>query len=193
MLRHRAGVISVLGALLIAGCGGDDDGGGGGLDCSQYEACGGDPTGEWTFVDACFDDNFDPEVESCPTATASVMNVAVTGSVTVDTDMTYAIDFTTTGDVVLSLPESCLNGLTCAQVSDAAQVDCTDNDDGGCDCQDMIEETTQETGTWEVDGTTLSTTTGGETDEATFCVDGDVMKLRPQDQEGPMATLVLQR
>jgi hypothetical protein len=195
MLGHRAHVITFLGALLIAGCGGDDDGSGN-LDCSDFTACGGDPVGEWTFIDACLDAELDPDLDNCPEATATIENVAVDGTATVEDDGTFAVDFTTTGDVVLMVPESCRGALTCAQISDAAGVDCADNDDGGCDCEDHIEDTTQESGTWEVDGDSFVTTTdGADPEEAPFCVQGDVLKLQPppEDAGGPEITLVMTR
>ena len=191
----RAHLFMALGAgLLLAACGGDDDGGN--LDCSDFTACGGNPVGDWTFVDACFDAELDPDVDNCPEATAAIENLAIEGTATVESGGTFATDFTITGDVVLTVPDSCLNGLTCAQLSAAANADCSDNGDGGCDCTDTLEDNTQESGSWEVDGNNFVTTTAGQDpEEAPFCVQGDVLKLQPppNNADGPQVTLVLTR
>lgn len=188
----RVHLIMILGSLLIAACGGGDDDGGS-LDCSDFSACGGDPVGEWTFVDGCFEGELDPGIDGCPEATGSVSNIAVEGTAMVRDDGTFAIDSVITGDVVVTVPADCLMGATCAQVSEFANADCTDNGDG-CDCASSIQETTQESGTWEVEGDTFISTVDGEApEEALFCVDGDVIKLQPQDNGEVTVTLVLTR
>jgi len=59
-----------------------------------------------------------------------------------------------------------------------------------------LDESTQETGTWEVSGSTITLTdSGGDASDATFCVQGDVLKAQPEpDQAGdPQITFVMMR
>jgi hypothetical protein len=178
-------------AAILAGCGGDDDGN---LDCSQFSACGGNPVGEWTVIDACFDDLPMPEIDNCPEASASVEGVVVTGSVDIRDDGSYATQVDSSGTVVITVPLSCLNGGTCAQLSQAAGVPCTTNGDA-CDCENELDDQSQETGSWEVDGSTITLTdSDGNADDADFCVQGDVLKAQSQeDADSAVITFVMTR
>lgn len=178
--------------VAMGGCGGDDDGN---LDCGDFSACGGDPVGDWSVVDACVDRAPDPEIENCPDASASIGDVVVDGTVMVRDDGSYATDVDISGTVVISVPLSCLQGGTCADLSQAAGVPCTDNGDA-CDCTGDFDDSTQETGTWEVTGSTLTLTdSGGDSSDASFCVQGDVLKAQPEPAQAgdPQVTLVLTR
>ncbi len=179
-------------AAVLAGCGGDDDGGS--LDCSEFSACGGNPVGEWTIIDACFDQLPMPEIDNCPDATSSVEDVVVTGSVTVRDDGSYATQVDSSGTVTITVPMDCLDGATCAQLSQAAGVPCSENGDA-CDCQDEVSDQGQETGTWEANGSTLTLTdSDGNVDDADYCVQGDVLKAQSQeDADSPLITYVLTR
>lgn len=178
--------------LVLGACGGDDDGGS--LDCSEYTACGGDPVGEWTFVDSCFDGDPGSPIEECPEATSEISNVVVTGTASIQDNGSYSITTEFNGDVVLVVPLDCLGGATCADLSEAAEVTCTEDGDA-CNCMDELSESSQETGTWEVDGNTFTTTAAGEApQDASFCVEGDVVKLQPEADPGdPQVTYVLER
>lgn len=184
-------VAAVLAAAL-AGCGGDDDGGS--LDCSEFSACGGNPVGDWSIVDACFDNLPEPDIENCPEATASIDDVVVTGTVEIRDNGSYATMTNTSATVAVSVPADCLNGATCAQLSQAAGIPCTDNGDG-CDCEDELDDSSQETGTWEADGSTITLTDSeGVSDDAEFCVQGDVLKAQSQeDADSPIITFVMTR
>lgn len=176
----------------LGGCGGDDDGN---LDCGDYSACGGDPVGEWTVVDACIDGAPDPEIDGCPDATATIDDVVVDGTVMVRDDGSYATNVDIAATVVITVPLSCLQGGTCADLSQAAGVPCNENGDA-CDCMSHSDSSDQESGTWEVNGSTLTLTdSAGDPSDASFCVQGDVLKAQPQpDQAGdPQVTLVLTR
>jgi hypothetical protein len=179
-------------AAVLAGCGGDDDGGS--LDCSEFSACGGDPVGEWSIIDACFDDLPMPELDNCPEATASVEDVVVTGSVNVRDDGSYSSMTESSATIVIHVPMDCLQGASCADLAQAAGVPCSDDGDS-CKCQDDTEDRSQETGSWERDGSTLTLTDSeGNVDEADFCVQGDVLKAQSQeDPDSPLITFVMTR
>ena len=179
-------------AAALAGCGGDDDDGN--LNCSDFSACGGDPVGEWTIVDACFDDVPAPEIENCAEATATVDDVVVTGSVEIRDDGSYATQIESSATIVITVPKDCLDGATCAELADAAGVDCTDNGDA-CDCMQDSDDQDQETGSWEADGSTITlTNSDGDADEADFCVQGDVLKSQSrEDADSALLTLVMTR
>ena len=178
-------------AAAVAGCGGDDDGN---LDCSQFSPCGGNPVGEWTIVDACFDELPMPELDNCPQATASVDDVVVNGTVEIRDDGSYATMTSTSATVVVNVPMDCLQGASCAQLSEAAGIPCTTNGDA-CDCENELDDQSQETGSWEVDGSTITLTdSDGNADDADFCVEGDVLKAQSQeDPDSALTTLVMTR
>jgi len=184
--------LAVCAVAAMAGCGGDDDGN---LDCSDYAACGGDPVGEWTVVDACVDGTIDPEIDNCPAATAAIEDVVVTGTVEIRDDGSYANNIATTATIVVTVPMSCLDGGSCADLAQAAGIPCNENGDD-CDCMNDYDDSAQESGTWEVDGSTFTTTdSGGDTSDASFCVEGDVLKAQPvpDDPNAPQLTFDMTR
>jgi hypothetical protein len=179
-------------AAALAGCGGDDDGGN--LNCSDFSACGGNPVGEWTIVDACIDGAPQPDIDGCPEASAAFDDVVVSGTVEIREDGSYATSVNTMATLILTVPMSCLDGATCAQLSEAAGVPCTAEGDA-CDCTSELDESDQETGTWETSGSTISLTDSDDmVSESTYCVEGDVLKAQQQDDPGdPVITFVMTR
>ena len=119
-MHGRVSVVIML--VAVAGCDGDSTGG----SCSGPDPCGGDVVGTWKVVDSCLD--FDvppPDIDFCPTATADLSKVTLSGGITFDADLTYSSTLTLGATLTLKLPSTCLtmNGVTvtCAQFNDAIQ------------------------------------------------------------------------
>jgi hypothetical protein len=182
-------------SMSLAACGGDDDS----VECPAFSACGGDPTGDWTFVDTCVDDaEIDFDIEGCPEATARFQDdIAISGTLSLGEDGSYAVEQSLTGTLVLSFPLSCLEGEadSCDQVGEILEVECTASGDV-CECEDSADFDSEASGTYETDGSSITfTTSGGEpSDPGEFCVDGDRLELRsPENETGVMSTLFLER
>lgn len=190
-MKHTIILAACLAAALV-GCGGDDDGS---LDCSEFAACGGDPVGQWTIVDACLDGDLQPDIDGCPEATGTIEDVVVSGSVELRDDGSYANNTSSMGTVVLTVPMSCLDGATCEQLSQAAGVPCSENGDA-CDCQQDFDDSSQESGSWESSGSTITLTdSDGNVNDVSYCVEGDVLKAQqePDAADDPRITLVMTR
>jgi len=126
---------------------------------------------------------------------AAIDDVVVNGTIQIRDDGSYATNIDTSATIVITVPMSCLQGGTCADLSQAAGVPCNEDGDD-CDCMSDFDDSQQESGSWEVDGSTITTTpAGGDAHVATFCVEGDVLKAQPEpDQAGdPQVTFVAQR
>jgi hypothetical protein len=202
----RLGLIFVVGCGSNRGGGDDDDDLGDGdadsdvdsdsdtdsdsdadLACDD-DACGGDPIGSWQIVDSCLDFQIDPP-ETCPTATVTV-DASFTGTASFDADGTFDRTVNLSGDSTMTFPASCLEGATCAQIEAQVQpnfpdITCADAAAGACACTYSIEQDQSDSGTWEVSGSTLTTTgTDGEPEAAEFCVSGDTFLLRLDTGDG---------
>jgi hypothetical protein len=144
----------------------------------------------------------------CPTATAALGPLSVSGTVSFNADKSYTTTETTSGSVVVTLPASCLtvNGvtLTCAQAAQAIQaadastapmfssVSCTGT--SGCACTVTVAPTTSsDSGTWSQSGTQIALmSTAGNSGGGDYCVQGNEIHLLTLDVTmpmGPMGTL----
>jgi hypothetical protein len=164
-------------------CGGDDAG----PDCS-FEACGGDPVGEWD-VTFCLDD--EPIFpDNCPTANIE-RSVEIGGTITLRQDMTYDLMLQTTLSVDATIPQSCQEeGRACEEDEECV----TEGDH--CRCQFTIEDADEGGGTWSSSGTSLTFENEFDTFYAEYCVDGDLMKITYAVSGPPVpfaGRLVLQR
>lgn len=178
-LARFVGIVAV--SVAISGCGG----GGGGGSCGNA-SCGGDLTGTWGFTSACIDTNvlkqafLSGSMGACTQASVSA-NLSPTGTISLNTDGTYALALTLGGTTTINIPTSCLNGATCADLDAALQaeistepsiqsISCTGT--STCACVEVpAPETSNETGTYTTSGSTLTTTpTGASPDMASYCV-----------------------
>jgi hypothetical protein len=179
-------ILAVCLGVAPVGCGGDDD-----MDCSEFSACGGDPVGEWTIADACFAGS-QGAVEGCPESSTRIDDFVLSGTIDLRADGSYASDISTMGTAVLTVPMSCLNGATCDDLAQASGLPCSANGDA-CECENQGDARTQETGTWEASGSTITTMdSGGDTGSNQYCVDGDVLELHDVNDVGTI-TVVLTR
>jgi hypothetical protein len=168
----------VLFAVLAVGCsGGDDDG----ASCPEtFSACGGDVAGTWTVGAFCVDSDQALEAAraQCPAATADGF-ADQSGSYVVNADGTYSENTEFTFDFTVSLPASCLMGLSCAQLQALAPSlgDCLE-DSGGCACSSKGTESTVDTGTWTINGNSLTLDGADDTQTFDYCVDGDTLTVQ---------------
>jgi hypothetical protein len=192
MVRELA-VLNVALVFLTA-CGGDDDG----IECSTFSACGGDPAGEWNFVDACVDETeVSLGIEGCPEATATFGDdYAVSGTLSMNADGTYDVEQNLIGTLVLRVPLTCFAGApeSCDEASELLELECTASG-SDCECPDTTEIDSEESGTWEVDGDSLTLIPDGEAGfTGEFCIDGDRLEIRsPPSDLDLMSTLILER
>jgi hypothetical protein len=128
-------LIGLVGALaLVVGCGGSSaplntgaagsSGAGGssatGPACTNTTACGGNIVGIWTITDSCVGsgDLSEPTTD-CPGQTSSTTNFGFSGSVVYNDDGSYTATTSTTGNVIIKYPSSCLTtiSMTCDGLS----------------------------------------------------------------------------
>jgi len=196
MRRRLAFLVCALGAMAFVGCGDDDSDGGSGsggdgdgdgdapiADCSTFAACGGDIVGSWTIQEACLGD-FNPVEDFCSEATVDLSSVSFSGSVEYLADGTYSVSSTQSGSVTVSIPASCLTGVTDCNTLDSDEFDCSGDATDSCDCTSSAADTVTETGTYATSGNDVTLTpTGDDPETSTYCVEGDVLKLRQTDED----------
>jgi hypothetical protein len=206
--------VSLLALVASIGCSGDDSGGGydsgGGLPaaCTSFAACGGNVVGNWNLAALCGPAST-PQVQNplgaqCPSATAAGAATA-TGTVTFNADLTYTSALTATGTATITVPKSCLNGTTCAAFQTLLQgqpsstmfssINCPD-DGTSCDCTfTAVPETSNETGTYAIAGTTITLTpTGGAAGQPTpYCVNGNELSMQSMGSDGTLGVFVFNK
>lgn len=161
---------------------------GGGCE-GEYDACGGNLVGTWTLGESCanfesdvFAQQFD--VPNCEDDTVA-LGVNVTGSATFGQDGTFESEFTFALEATVTVPKSCFNG-TCPEMEDEDDLAWTESGNNCVGTTTMMDdEPDVTTGTYEVDGGSLTITNtsddGGDDDgpdTLEFCVDGDNLSVR---------------
>jgi len=165
-----------------------------GEDCS-FDACGGDPIGEWNVSSdsVCPEPLRDPD---CPEATLE-QNVDSTGTVTLAEDGTFTMQVSYSGELVLRVPLSCIDGTSCAD-GDVPELDLTCAEDGAdsCRCVFAVDNQDTEDGVWErADDNILALLEENATDVVVageYCVRGDELVIRDQASSKPY-TWILRR
>lgn len=143
--------------------------------------CGGNLEGTWNLKQQCIDVDSPSSVTSaCSGATAHGSNLVMHGTVTYVADGTYSENITLSGDIVVTIPPSCLtqNGvtMTCAQLNQSMSqqgtpVTCSDANGGGCSCTMPVPAgQTTESGTYTIAGHVLTTAHEGQSDQTDYCV-----------------------
>jgi hypothetical protein len=95
--------------IIIVGCGGGG--------ASGDDMCGGDAVGTWTITSSNLTVDVPKFDLACPTAAGTSSNIAASGTLTYNADLSYSDDVTITGNVTLDLPASCVSsGLSCADL-----------------------------------------------------------------------------
>ncbi len=177
-----------IGAAFL-GCSSSNASGG---DCGKVAPCGGDLVGTWKIIGSCADVSSAPAANSvCASETISVSSFSASGTVTFDSNMTYAFSASESASDTITVPMSCLSTgkvtVTCDDLttvvngvfSDAGTT-CTASG-SNCNCDVTVSGLTdEETGTYTLSGNTFSTTpststaTGGG---AGYCVQGNTLHI----------------
>jgi hypothetical protein len=181
--------------------------------------CTGDVTGTWNVTSGCLDLNgeFATRGTGLGCNTASVTgSVQITGSFVATADKKWQDKTTTKGPVTIGLVKDCLfmsgTWTQCDLISVAIEglgfkdVKCVDADGGGCTCPAMLDHPgnmglivaePEPSGTYTVDGTTLTTGENpltGAALEYSFCAASNKLTLSPKTSSPPTTgTIVMQK
>jgi len=186
-------VLAAAGAALWS-CGGIHGGSGGsGGTCGGKSTCGGNLQGSWSITSICDVTGVARITSSCPQAPIDSSGLRVTGSLDLQSDMTFTSTATLNGNVTVAIPTACLTSdgvtFTCEELDTVLQgiqqgiggscISAT----GGCACTIQFTSfTTTGTGTYATTDSTLTTTSsvdGGPpgTTIANYCVQGSTLTL----------------
>jgi hypothetical protein len=186
---------------LSAGCNGST----GGASCTQVSPCGGNVVGTWTIQNACViaQSHTGTAVASCPGSSEQVEWITETGTVSFNADMTYSDSRQQSVSVTLMLPQSCTLGsltLTCSQLTtildqnagDAGTPPTCTTAGSGCDCSVEGSSQASHTGTYSINGDTITfMPNGGTPTTATYCVQGNTV-YASDSMSGSGTTVTLQ-
>jgi len=149
---------------------------------SSFAACGGNPTGRWTFDGVCV---------SGPAlfANTTMMRDCPQVQVVVEMDWQGSIEFADgmsafqltglSSDTTLTIPGDCLHGVDCADAVQEPGYACAASGDT-CVCRQEVTggALPEDVAAYEVDGTDLVMQADGESNRAAFCVKGDRMAMQ---------------
>jgi hypothetical protein len=148
--------------------------------CDDFVACGGDPTGTWTWVGTCQDG--DMPLAACPEATFRGA-LAITGTITIGASWTREYD--EAGETEIRVPRSCYENQTCAQIYPTPrETETLSESDGVC----IVTETASAGHHEYTDPITIGETSFvDQVDrEVEFCQQGDELRLKALD-DNPFA------
>jgi len=168
--------------------------------CPAVTPCGGDPVGDWAIKQMCIGTAMAAASAACPGATQTLSPITATGT------LSFTADGNTTSSAVISftetaqLPASCYTEANCTTLLAALSADstvtnaqCNYDADTGCTCSLASTQPTMSSGTYQVQGTTLSITsaTNGKTENDGFCVSGNTLTLINVNASGLASTAIL--
>jgi hypothetical protein len=144
--------------------------------CNSVAGCGGDPTGNWTVDDACFQILMQPQFDICPDANVTVRLDDKSGTWSFK-DGTFSADFTLIGRTVIHLPAACRmqdgDMLACSDFNETTQdglpLTCSMAANGDCNCSVPESSSSRGGGMYTTTGSKLDL--GGQTLQ--YCVKGD--------------------
>jgi hypothetical protein len=206
---------TVLASLLLAcACGGSaetsgadgaDHGGGDSPACPTVTPCGGDVVGDWTLQQECIDFAPDAIAGLCPGATLGVSDLTVTGTVSFKADNTLTSSSNLSFRESVRFPTTCLNESQCAAYATALSATvsadsrimgphCAFDAATGCSCTMSASQSAMGSGTYQVQGTTLTITnaSSAQPDVDGFCVAGNTLSIHQLNANGVSGgTLIL--
>ncbi len=160
---------------------------------TNFQACGGDPTGDWDFTDLCFPPEMlgsNPFAESCPEAKVD-FEVTWNANISFKGDGTTEMLFSGTSmESTYDIPLSCLTApMDCATLGEQIESPCEETG-GNCVCNaktDNVNENPEpELGGWSVNGDKLTLVDDdGESTDNPFCVEGDTMRIHITEEPDP--------
>ena len=181
--------------------------------CQNVSACGGDSVGTWTVKSSCLTVNGNLNLGDFGAGCAFepvTGTLEVTGTLTINSDRTYADDTTTTGHVEFPLDKSCLvissTPVNCDMAAGLisamgySNLTCTTRADGGCMCSGTVnhkgtgglistDPSTQ--GNWAISGNEISM---DGTNKYSYCASAGQLTWTPQSVSPPIAgTIVFER
>jgi len=185
------------------------------LECEGYEfeACGGDPVGDWTVKDICLEGEIPGgnPFEQIPQCADQVyqMTFDFGGYINLKADKTYEVLMTPSASVHVELDDECLTAMGGGEAAPAdmctglasnlpgcayAAGKCTC--DGPIDIDDEDGGPEVETGTWYTEGNTFYTQEDGSTDEPEaipYCANGDEMAAQNTevDEDDPSKNMTM--
>jgi hypothetical protein len=187
-------IICLLGGIVLlatAGCGDDPDSPGGAA-CTMFTACGGNlAPGTYKVTSACTSRGVASITDTCK-GSAEVSDLKITGTRTLNANLTYSSTDVVLGTIKLALPSSCFTefGVSdCSELEEAFQGDpdimkeyksvaCSGTP--VCTCLLTSRGTeNKETGTYRIAGSAITfTATGEEPVEAEFCAAGSATHVK---------------
>ena len=177
-------------------CGDSDDSNADGPMCGEFDTCGGKLEGSWKLEDACYIVLEQPKLGFCEEATAELQARMTDGSITFEDD-TFERNYEISTELILNIPESCLDGKECitmgTQLQGGLTLTCADADgeNNGCECSASLSSRLSQSGEFTIRGNRVQLV--GE--ELGYCVKGDTLTLRPTssiNMSGTNATSILQ-
>ncbi len=181
-----------------AGAGGSAANGGtaGSATCGNVQACGGNLVGTWTLTGLCLSPAaLTPDYQNlvCSGLTVTSSNATVSGTLALNSDMSYSLSQNVKLVLTYSFPSSCTGGLTCAAYGPQIQstlsftaesITCTGTTT--CACTDTHTNQAMDLGTYANSGTGLTLTSeyyGVES--GSYCVQGSTLHLSGIDTLHP--------
>jgi hypothetical protein len=166
---------------------------------ADFEPCGGDPKGTWTFAEFCFDNfnlgNFGGSGQ-CTGAKVD-MDVTMEGEIEITATQVIPGPSTSTMKMNMSVPKSCI-GTDCTALESEPDPDdgesgqtCTDEGDT-CSCSSTQTNTDTDNSPedYKVVGNTLVVTDADGDTVHEFCVNGDTMDVRIEADDDQPTTIV---
>lgn len=156
------------------------------------EACGGDPAGQWTYRKACTDqDLYAAAKQACPGLMVSDEVTSSSGSLRLEANGTFTRQVDTVASATLQVPAICAQaiggcpGMEVAIQSAVPGSRAVCSGAGDCDCDVTIDLTTDDVGTYTVQGGSITAIAPGGSSEYWFCVEGGVFSYRNKDSSEP--------
>ena len=141
--------------------------------------------GTWSLTSECLDKGeLTATIQQefyCPQATVTSTQVAVSGTATFGSNLSFNIVQNITGTIAISIPSSCTGGLSCADYS--AQMapslnpgnTFTCSGTSTCLCSEGITTSTTDSGTYTLSGSNLNITESGGAGALGYCVQGSTI------------------
>lgn len=190
--------LTIAAAIGVTSSGCSSSSGGADGSCGNVSPCGGNIVGTWKVQNACAGSGSSPVAEmNCSGATLQVGSLSVSGTVTFNANMTYAVSLNESFSEIVNTPTSCLamGGATvsCSDLSAAAGTALVGIDAGmtkascatagsNCACTLTVSnDINTESGTYTVSGNTFTNTpsAGGTSSmsNAGYCVQGNTLHI----------------
>ncbi len=178
----------------------DSSGENGGGSCGSAP-CGGDVVGTWNAQKACVSGSQSVAVPNCSPATVTITGTTPSGTVTFDAGGTWQTALTTNLAAHAVIAEGCYDSTQCTQFEASLKgqpgvtgASCSFGKTCSCDYSSANNDAS--TGSFQINGTSITLTTDGSSDPPTtdgFCVSGSTLTLTAGSGSGSTGSLVFTR